>query len=175
MSKRLRLIARTALFSALIYVLSWATVSLPNVNLVFFVIFAAGFLWGGVVGAAVGIVGMGLWTTFNPYGPALPPIIVAQLIGASASGLIGAWFHRSYHPGGHRWALAGKLAMAAVACTVLYYLPVNAADAWLFRPFWPRFLTGLGWVGISLVSNIIVFPLLFRAVEYLYARERAYR
>ncbi len=175
MSKRLRLIARTALFSALIYVLSWVTASLPNVNLVFFVIFAAGFLWGGVVGALVGVIGMGLWTAFNPYGPALPPIMVAQLIGASASGVIGAWFHRWYYPRSNRWVLAGKLALAAVACTVLYYLPVNAADAWLFRPFWPRFITGLGWVGISLVSNIIVFPLLFRAAEYLYARESACR
>ena len=37
-----RLIARIALFSALIYVLSWGTSFLPSVNLAFFIAFAAG-------------------------------------------------------------------------------------------------------------------------------------
>lgn len=39
-----RLLARIALFSALAYVLAWACYYIPNVNLIYFVAFSAGFL-----------------------------------------------------------------------------------------------------------------------------------
>jgi uncharacterized membrane protein len=88
---RLRLITRIALFSALIYVLSWGTSYFPNLNFIFFIVFVAGFLWGVVPGMLVGLIGMGLWTAFNPYGMAVPPIMLAQMLGASAGGVVGAW------------------------------------------------------------------------------------
>ena len=119
MNSRLRLIPRIALFSALIYVLSWGTSYLPNVNLVFFIAFMAGAFWGLIPGVLVGAIGMGLWTTFHPF-----------------------------------------------------YLPVNLVDAWIFRPFWPRFIGGMAWSLISLGSNAIIFPVLFRPVWYMYNRER---
>jgi uncharacterized membrane protein len=171
MSPRLRLISRIALFSALIYVLSWGTASLPNVKLMFFVIFAAGFLWGGVAGLLVGAIGMALWTLLNPFGPAPLPIMAAQIVGASAGGLTGAVYRNWYQPDRPRWAVVLRLILASVLCTTLFYLPVNVVDAWLFQPFWPRFITGLLWAGISLASNALIFPLLFKAAEYLYARE----
>ena len=64
------LITRIALFSALIYVFSLGTFYLPNINLAFFIAFSAGFLWGKLPGALAGGVGMWLWTSFNPNGPA---------------------------------------------------------------------------------------------------------
>ena len=173
MNRRPRLIPRIALFSALVYVLSWGTSYLPNVNLVFFIVFSAGFLWGAVAGVVVGAVGMGLWTVFNPYGPAPAPIMVAQVIGAAASGVVGAffaagdWLHR------RKWILTFQLMLAAALCTVLFYLPVNAIDAVLFQPFWPRFLTGAVWAVVSLGFNLVVFPLLFTATRYLYLRDTA--
>ena len=83
MMRRHLLVARIALFSALVYVLSWGTSYLPNVNFIFFIVFSAGFLWGAVPGILVGLIGMGLWTAFNPYGPAPAPIMMAQVIGAA--------------------------------------------------------------------------------------------
>jgi hypothetical protein len=172
MTFRLQILTRIALFSGLLYVFCWGTSYFPNVNLIFFIIFSGGFLWGIVPGMLVGIIGMGLWTFLNPYGPAALPIAIAQLLGASCSGMIGAGLRAT------KWQQAGKLTLnlqlclAAVLCTLLFYLPVNSVDAWLFQPFWPRFVTSAFWSLISLGSNLLIFPLLFPVTRLLYRRER---
>lgn len=173
MTRRVRLIARIALFSALIYVLSWVTSSLPNVNAAFLIAFSAGYIWGAWPGIAVGAVGMWLWTSFNPLGPAAPPIAGAQIIGLAACGLVGRLFRplMSLHQ-----PMAGRnafLLLAAAACTLIYYLPVSVVDAWVFQPFWPRLIGSLGFAGISLIANLIIFPLLFGAVRRICERESA--
>lgn len=171
MSIGLTLIPRIALFSALIYVLSWGTSYLPNVNLIFFVVFLAGVMWGVVPGLIIGALGMGLWTSFNPYGPAAFPIMAAQMGGTSLSGAVGAVFARMrWHVGTGR-LLTFRLALCGIVCTLVFYIPVNFVDAWLYQPFWPRFVAGSLWALISVASNVIIFPLLFRAVRTLYLRE----
>lgn len=171
MSPGLKLLTRIALFSALVYVLSWATSALPNVSLVFFVVFTAGFIWGLVPGVLVGIIGMGLATLFNPYGPAHFYVMLAQMIGAAMSGVVGAVFQRSNWKRWDRLTVTVWLALAGIVCTVVFFLPVNAVDAWVIGPFWPRFIGGIGWSMISVVSNMIIFPLLFNVTRYLYERE----
>ncbi len=167
-----KLVARIALFSALVYVLSWATIYLLNVNLIFFIVFSAGFLWGMFPGVVVGLVGMGLWSAFNPYGPAHPYVMAAQMVGAALSGPVGAAFQRINweHTGSGR--LYAFLVASAVLCTVLFYIPVNLVDAWLIQPFWPRFVSSAVWSLVSLVSNMVIFPLLFGVTRHLYVRER---
>jgi hypothetical protein len=157
-----------ALFSALIYVLSWGTSYLPNVNLVFFIVFVAGVAWGFVPGMLVGAVGMGLWTLFNPFGPASPPVMAAQIAGTALSGVIGAGFalKKLQHSTGRTLTFA--LVAAACLCTLLFYVPVNLVDAWIFQPFWPRFVAGMIWSMISVVSNAVIFPVLFRPTRFLY-------
>ena len=168
---RLRLITRIALFSALIYVLSWGTSYFPNLNFIFFIVFVAGFLWGVVPGMLVGLIGMGLWTAFNPYGMAVPPIMLAQMLGASAGGVVGAWLRCTDW---QRWSSARRiviLVLSSIACTLLFYIPVNFVDAWVFQPFWPRFVAGMLWTVISLGFNAVIFPLLFKVAVRLYVRE----
>lgn len=170
MIRRSSLIARVALSAALVYVLSWGTSYLPNVNLIFFIVFSAGFLWGAGPGALVGAIGMGLWTLFNPFGPAAAPVMVAQIIGAVFSGIIGAAFRRIVSPHARPNRLVIGLVVSAALCTLLFYLPVNFVDALVFQPFWPRFIGGLIWAAISLGANSVIFPLLFPATRYLYDR-----
>lgn len=167
-----RLIARIALFSALMYVLSWGTSYLPNVSLIFFLVFTAGFVWGAAAGALTGLIGMGLWTTLNPYGPAGLPVMIAQVLGASGGGPIGAVFSRLRWQDQSTARLIPWLTLAAIACTLVYYLPVNLVDAWLYQPFWPRFTVGLLWMLISIGFNVLIFPLLFGVVRFLYRREQ---
>ena len=171
--RRTRLITRIALFSALVYLLSWATAWLPNVNFVFFIVFTSGLVWGAVPGALVGLVGMGLWTSFNPYGPAMLPIMIAQCLGAGCSGVVGELFARTGWQDVSRISLSIRLSLAAIFCTTLYFVPVNIMDAWLFQPFWPRFVSGMIWSVWSLASNIAIFILLFGAARRLYSREGA--
>ncbi len=170
MKLRPRLISRIALFSALIYVLSYATSYLPNVSFVFFIVFAAGYLWGAQAGVLVGLLGMWLWSSFNPFGPAAIPLMAAQMIGAAAGGIVGALFRRRCN---HAVDQITSLQLIAVSvlCTAVFYLPVNTVDAWLYQPFWPRFVGGLPWAAISAVSNAVIFPLLFGVVVRLYGRE----
>ncbi|MBD3401342.1 ECF transporter S component [candidate division GN15 bacterium] len=167
-----RLLTRIALFSALAYVLAWLCTYIPNVNLMYFVVFSAGFLWGLLPGLLVGAIGMGLWSALNPFGPADPVVFVAQVVGMALCGVIGGLFR---HGNWHRRSLglqAVVMVGAAGLCTVLYYLPVNFADAWVYQPFWPRFTAGLVFMLWTLVSNAIAFPLLFGITKHLYARER---
>ncbi len=166
-----RLIARVALFSALIYVLSWGTSYLPNVSLIFFLVFASGFVWGAAAGAATGAIGMGIWTTLNPYGPAGLPVMIAQVLGAASGGPVGALFSRLAWQEMPNRRLIPWLVLAAITCTSLYYLPVNSVDAWLYQPFWPRFTVGLLWMLISMGFNALIFPLLFGVIRFLYQRE----
>ncbi len=172
MNSRLRLIPRIALFAALIYVLSWGTSYLPNINLIFFIAFMAGVYWGLVPGILVGAVGMALWTMFNPFGPATFPVMVAQVTGTAFSGAIGAGyaFKRLHLIKGRSRMFS--LVLAATLCTLMFYLPVNFVDAWVFQPFWPRFIGGMLWALISLAANAVVFPVLFGPATILYNRER---
>ncbi|RKX26836.1 MAG: hypothetical protein DRP47_07580 [Candidatus Zixiibacteriota bacterium] len=56
-------------------------------------------------------------------------------------------------------------------CTLFFYLPVNIVDAWMFGPFYERFVGGILFFVISLGSNFIIFPLLFSVTRHLHARE----
>jgi len=170
--KHVRLIPRIGLFAALIYILSWATSLLPNVSLVFFIVFSAGFMWGVLPGVLTGMVGMGLTTLFNPYGPAALPIMIAQIGGAAISGLFGAVYFNLPHLRQSKLLLYVSLGAASLACTISFFLPVNIVDAWLFQPFWERFVISSGWSLISVVSNVIIFTILFPALLSFYHKER---
>lgn len=63
--------------------------AVPNVELMSFAVFLSGFLLGGRLGAAVGAVSAALFSTFNPLGAALPPLVVAQALGQSVTGAAG--------------------------------------------------------------------------------------
>lgn len=170
---RLRLITRIALFSALVYATSWSLALVPNVKVSFFIIFTAGFVWGVFPGMLVGIVGAGLWSTFNPYGPVALPILMAQVVGSAACGAIGGVYQSTRIDQKQTVTSRVALAVCGIICTAVYYIPVNLVDAWLFQPFWARIIAGLPWTAIALVTNALIFPLLFGAARLLYDREKA--
>lgn len=173
MISSVRMVTRIGLFSAIVYVLSWATIYLPNVSLAFFVIFSSGLLWGLSAGLLVGAVGIGVWTMFNPYGPAHPYIMLAQISGAALSGLIGYLFHRAMSQDRQAELSRGTLMLAGGLCALLYFIPVIVVDAWLFQPFKVRLIAGLPWVALSIGANMIIFPMLFPVTRRLLIREGA--
>lgn len=173
MSGSPRLLTRIAVFSALIYVLSWGTSYLVNVNLAFFIAFSAGFIWGAGPGIAVGAMGMFLWTSFNPFGPAAPPVAIAQVIGLAGCGLVGFLSRRMVGGATRSRSRVPALLAAALICTLVFYVPVNLVDAWVFQPFWPRFISGSLFMGISLVANFVIFPIFFGVTSQIRERERA--
>ena len=171
MNDKTRLVARIGLFAALIYILSWATSYLPNVNLAFFIAFSAGYVWGATSGALVGGIGMWLWTSFNPFGPAVPQVALAQVLGMATCGAIGWLARLAAENKILRFDRFPALVLSATVCTLVFYIPVIIVDAWVSQPFWPRIITGLPFVGISLFSNVFIFPTLFYVTERLCKRE----
>jgi len=167
-----RLIARIALFTALCYVFGWMFFWLPNVNLMYFVVFSAGFLWGIGPGVAVGALGMWLWSAFNPGGPTDPFTTAAQIFGMSLIGLLGAAFRGLGWHLGPGWLRTLRLVVAGAICTAAFFLPVSAVDAWLYQPFWPRFVVGMIISAPAAVFNSVAFALLFTATLYLYGKEQ---
>lgn len=168
---RTRTVARIAVLSALIYVLSWATFYLPNVSAAYFLAFAAGWMWGIVPGLLSGAVGMWLWTSFNPYGPAIPPIMISQIVGLALCGLVGASLKSVISSTFSKRTIVILLG-ASILCSIAYFVPVNLVDAWIAQPFWPRFYTSMIWSSWAMLSNLLIFPLFFPLISRISLRER---
>ena len=79
--------------------------SIPNFESITLVMFGAGVLLGARDGMLVGALTMLLFTSLNPYGPAPPLVMVAQVLGEALSGLGGAMFARM---GGPSWPAAWR-------------------------------------------------------------------
>lgn len=166
-----RLVARVALFTALIYVLSWGTTFLPNINPIFFLVFSAGYCWGMMPGILTGIIGMGLWTFFNPFGPAPLPVAIAQIAGTAFCGLFGSFFTNVIKPDKLNLRSYVILTFCGLLCSTLFFTGVSAVDAVMFQPFKPRFVSGMLFAAYAILANGIIFPLLFSLLRPFYLRE----
>ena len=171
MNRNLRIITRIAVFAALVFILSYFSVFLYNINLGFFIIFSAGFLWGIWPGVAVGAIGFFLWSNFNPYGPVPIPLLLSQLIGVSITAAVGFIASQYIAPDSGKKRTILLLVFSGFMCGLLYHLIVDIVDAWLYQPFWPRLIGGLIFSLITIISNSIIFPLFYPALAYMRSRE----
>ncbi len=84
---------RRALLASLLVVvavsLGFALSAVPNVELLSFAVFLSGFLLGVGYGAVVGAASAVLFSTFNPLGAGLPPLVVTQALGQAVVGVAG--------------------------------------------------------------------------------------
>jgi uncharacterized membrane protein len=167
-----RFAARVALLSATAYVLALASVYIPNVSLIFIVVFAAGAVYGPVYGLTVGGLGEFLWTVFNPYGMAPAVITIAQIAGMMLVGALGAvLFHSNLLqrviPRGF-W-ICGLLGLAS---GLIFQVIMNVVSAWLFGPFLESLAAGLMFSLLTIVSNTLIFPVCYPVLVKMAARER---
>jgi len=167
MNSDLYALSLSSILAALCYILMLPLVGFYNVFLTLFVCFTAGVLLGKGWGFLTGIVGMFLCSYFNPYGAALPPIMFAQMIGAGLSGVLGGI------TGGfvarHRGVFVPAVFMGFMGfvTALLYHIPVDITDAWLWGPFWPRLKLGLISSIVTIISNIAIFVILYPALKML--------
>jgi hypothetical protein len=172
MSTRVKILARVAVFAALVFVFSYFSVWLYNVNLAFFIVFSAGCLWGLWPGIGTGVIGFFLWSNFNPFGPAPFPLLISQLIGISFSAVLGVALSGFIHARGRGAQRMLILSACGLASGFGYHLIVDVVDALLYQPFWPRLIGGLVFSLITIVSNCIIFPLFYPALDFLREREK---
>ena len=171
MDSRIRILTRVAVFAALVFVFSYSSAFLYNVNPAFFIVFSASILWGFWPGVGVGVIGIFLWSNLGPMGPAPFPLLVSQLFGIALTPILGVKA-RTLLAGckfGAREILV--LALSGILSGLLYHLVVDPVDALLYQPFWPRLIGGLVFSLITIVSNCIIFPLLYPALRFLLRKE----
>lgn len=163
--------ARVALFSALAYVAALASIYIPNVSLIFIVVFVSGVLWGLKAGLIVGAVGEFLWTFFNPYGLAPFPIAAAQIGGMMLVGALGVVVYRSAvlnRVGPRGFFVFGFLGLAS---GLAFQLILTGVDTWLYGQSWQYFVTGLGFSMATIISNMLIFPACYPLIVKLAVRE----
>jgi hypothetical protein len=173
MTEGVRGLARIAVFSALAYALALASAYIPNVSFIYIVIFAAGVLFGPWSGLAVGAIGEFLWTVFNPLGPAMLPIMAAQIAAMMIIGACGGFLHGSAIVQKVRGRGFVFLALWGLTCGLIFQIILNAASAFLFGPFWEMLIAGLTFSIATILSNALIFPVCYPLVVKLAARERA--
>lgn len=186
--------AATSLFVALAVALGYLLMSVPNVELLTFTVFASGVALGRWRGALVGALAMAIYSGINPLGSglALPTLFAAQVVASAAIGLAGGvaapmWRSISMYPArrtfGGRFPGADEVPIAGrggrvwraliagatgLVLTLVYQLAVIVGVAAAS----PEFRTGVAAMLVSnalflcvhTVSNTVLFAVLAPAV-----------
>ena len=153
-------IARVSAFVALGVVSGLALSSIPNVELVTVICFAAGYLLGLTAGLATGALVELLFAGFHPMGSSMGFLLFAQMAGMAGAGLVGAVVRRPAEAA-PRGVYLGLLAAAALLCTAWFDLltnlayPVSIGFAGIDLRVY--FAAALPFAAIHLLSNLAVF------------------
>jgi hypothetical protein len=162
-------VALTAVFVALAAALGFLLISVPNVELITFTVFAAGVVLGRAGGALVGALAFGIFSGLNPHGSGavLPPLYAAQVGAAAVAGLAGAatsalWGGGGLSPRPLFLALAGGA--AGLVLTVVYQgaviVGLAVASPELRVGFLAAVVSNAFFSTVHVVSNTVLFAIL---------------
>jgi hypothetical protein len=122
-------LVRTALLVALCVALGYLMAGIPNIELISAATFTCGVLVGPRRGALIGALAEAIYSGFNPYGIAPPPLYAAQLLGfafiGAAGGMARPLLLRS------RFGLQAALAGAAGLLVTLVYDVLTNIAVWV--------------------------------------------
>ncbi len=159
-----RKITHIAVLAALVVALGYALSGIPNVELMTLAAFAAGASVGRVGGAIVGGVAMSIYSGFNPYGVAPPPVFAAQVAGLAGIGVAGGWMAAAvFRP--RRPRTGAALVVGGVlggGLALLYDILTNLGTAWAMgamRDPWPVVAGGIAFGVGHLAWNALVFAI----------------
>ncbi len=160
--RRIRWIAYTGIFTGLSVALGYLLIFVPNVELISASIFASGWLFGPAAGIVVGAVSFAIFSFFNPLGAALPPLILAQVIGGLMIGAAGGLSRlmMSSMPVVARGILLGIM---GGVLTLAYDVITNIGGFIAFtteKTFFAYLLAGIVFSLLHIFSNTLVFSLL---------------
>jgi len=144
--------------------------SIPNFEVLTLVVFCAGVLLGARDGMLVGALSMGAFTLLNPYGPAHPLVMAAQIAGTSAAGLGGALFRRAGLPAQPAGVRAAALAVAAVVLTAWFDFVTNLATGVIMGQVRPYLIAGIPFSLWHIGYNVALFVALGTALVAVFAR-----
>jgi uncharacterized membrane protein len=144
----------------------------PNLELVSATIFLSGMMLGAKRGLIVGVVAEFLFSSFNAYGPAAPPLLIAQMLSMMLAGVTGGLVQTLYKP---RIPPAWLLALIGFALTFVYDLLTTLSTIVIVKTGVSGFLTvvvtGFYFFLVHQISNTAIFafllPVLLRRLRQL--------
>ena len=146
--------------------IGYVFISIPNVELVSAVIFISGWIMGIEEGIVIGCLTEAIYSAFNPYGIAAPPLFIAQVISMGFTGFLGGWTGKRKHPRAllrHiTMGMAGFIStlVFAVLTTLSFVLFIEPSMTTLIGSF----LYGMGFYLIHIASNTLIFLVLVPVV-----------
>ncbi len=157
----LRKLILTAIFIALAIAGGLARIQLPNVELLTVTFFLAGFFLGVARGLFVGSVAEFLYSFFNPYGPAAPPILIAQVFSMALAGGVGGFVRKFYAARTPPFWLLG---VCGFVLTFIFDLNTTLAFTLFIDGSWQGLLTailfGAPFYFTHIGTNTLIFSLL---------------
>lgn len=149
-------VAYGGLLAAVAAAAGFALAGVPNVELVTFVVCVSGVLYGPGVGVVVGVVGEALFSLGNPLGPAPPMLLVGQVAGMAAAGVLGGGVGRLSFPR-DRVLSAVAWGTVGVIATLIFHVATDGTYALMARLTWAYLLAGVPFYLVHLVSNAVLF------------------
>ena len=144
--------------------------SIPTFEVLTLAVFGAGVLLGARDGALVGALTMSIYTLLNPYGPAHPILMAAQVLGMVIAGVAGALFARIGLPARPAQTRAVILALCAVVITALYDLLTNVATGLVFGQMRYWLLAGIPFSLWHIGYNVALFAAIGTPLTAVFAR-----
>lgn len=160
-------VALSGIFVALGVAVGFLLASVPNIELVTFIIFIGGVCLGAFSGAVVGGTTFFLFSLFNPYGIAPLPLLVLQILSGIIIGVSGGMLGRL---GIRRLPVPMRFVIGAAfgfLLTLVYDILTNIGAyiaAGTPDTFWAFIISGLSFSVIHIVSNALIFAVLFPAL-----------
>ncbi|MHA1722395.1 MAG: ECF transporter S component [Candidatus Baldrarchaeia archaeon] len=163
-----RKISVIAIFASMAIASAYASSMIPNVELMSFMVFVAGYIYGSYAGALVGLIAMGIYGIWNPWGGAVPPIFIAQVGCTALIGAVGGITNKVLNtPNSGSEKALGAAALGGVL-TIIYDLITNYAYAVAFglaQQFVLVLIAGAWFSLIHVISNTIIFGILLTPVS----------
>ncbi len=175
MNPTTRKMTLTAGLIALAVSVNYLLASIPNVELMTALIFVTGALLGWKYGLAAGLIAEGLFSIFNPFGPAPLPVFMFQVLGMMVAGLVGGmvspvWLQKSTVSSPVRYGLLGGLgALLSLQFDLMTTLGTALAMGFSGTGFIGLLTIGMVFYAIHVISNAIIFavlvPVLVRVMQ----------
>jgi hypothetical protein len=150
-------LSKTAVFIALGVALGYALAAVPNIEAVSAVSFFSGYLLGSASGSVVGAVSILLFSTFNPLGPPVAPVLCAQVAVMALIGASGGLWRRLVAAIGMAEVLAAGF---GAVLTLVYSVLADygfAVSIGRWRDPLPVIAAGLPFSVLHIVSNTLIF------------------
>jgi energy-coupling factor transport system substrate-specific component len=160
-------LTRIASFVAVGLVAGVALVAVPNVELVTAVCFSAGFLLGPAAGMLTGALTESLFAGFNPMGSSFGILLVGQVIGMVAAGLLGSVAAITSGPKlGYRYrvSVVGMGILATLFFDLVTNLIFPIAAGFTVSQTMISLGTAVPFAITHLVSNAVVFSLIVQTL-----------